>query len=93
MTGAALSRLEQLDLRHIRTSEAGDFAPWLSQEENLSLLADTIGIELEFEAQEKNVGRLWAGLIAEQTLGRAGCGGSLRVSPRVTFFEREGELQ
>lgn len=37
-------------------SEPGDFTPWLAQEENLAVLAQTIGLQLELEAQEKAVG-------------------------------------
>jgi hypothetical protein len=32
-----------------------DFTPWLSEEGNLELLGETIGIDLELEAQEKDV--------------------------------------
>ena len=56
LTAAALSRLERLDLRRAWSTEAGNFTPWLAQPENLSLLGDTIGIALELEAQEKDVG-------------------------------------
>src|SRR3982074_1518275 len=34
-------------------SESSHFTPWLAQEENLKLLGETIGIELEYESQEK----------------------------------------
>ncbi|WP_303841912.1 hypothetical protein [Selenomonas ruminantium] len=40
-----LSRLEEItDLRTVWPHEAIDFTPWLSQEDNISLLADAIGI-------------------------------------------------
>ena len=58
MKAAALGRLEKVDLREVFTTEAGGFTPWLAQEENLKLLGETIGIELELEAQEKEVGPL-----------------------------------
>ena len=37
-------------------SESSDFTPWLAQEENLARLGEEIGIELELEATEQNVG-------------------------------------
>ena len=40
-----LSRLEEItDLRTVWPHEAIDFTPWLSQEDNISLLVDAIGI-------------------------------------------------
>lgn len=62
-----LGRLEKVDLRTVWQSEAGDFTPWLGLEDNLSLLGDTIGIELELEAQEKSVGPFRADLLCKDT--------------------------
>ena len=56
MATPELSRLERVDLREVWAKEAGDFTPWLAGEDNLKLLGDTIGMELELEAQEKDVG-------------------------------------
>jgi hypothetical protein len=64
MTSVSLGRLEQVDLRQIWTSEAGDFTPWLAREDNLALLGETIGIDLELEAQEKNVGPFRADILS-----------------------------
>jgi hypothetical protein len=58
-----LGRLEPVELRKIFLSEAGDFTPWLAQEENLRLLGDTIGIDLQFEASEKDVGPFRADIL------------------------------
>jgi hypothetical protein len=60
-----LGRLEAVDPREIWKCEAGDFTPWLAQEENLGLLGDTIGIELELEAQEKDVGPFRADILCK----------------------------
>ena len=49
------------------SKEAGDFTPWLAQDKNLSLLGETIGLELELEAQEKNVGPFRADLLCKNT--------------------------
>lgn len=62
----ALGRLEQVDLRKVWSSEPGDFTPWLAQEENIALLADTLGMDLELEAQEKGVGPYRADIVCKQ---------------------------
>src|SRR3989339_1840861 len=64
---SALGRLEQVDLRNIWSSESEQFTPWLAQEENLKLLGNAIGIELELEAQEKNVGPFRADILCKDT--------------------------
>ena len=63
-----LSRLQKVDLREVWRSEAGDFTPWLAQEENIKLLGETIGIDLEVEAQEKKVGPFRADILCKDTL-------------------------
>ena len=62
-----LGRLEQVDLRTVWLSESGDFTPWLAEEPNISLLADTLGMDLEVEAQEKSVGPYRADIICKDT--------------------------
>lgn len=52
MKANSLGRLAKVDLREIFASEAGQFTPWLAQQENLALLGEAIGIELQLEAQE-----------------------------------------
>lgn len=65
-TPSPLGRLHKVDLRDIWTTEAGDFTPWLAQPENLSVLAEALGIEqLELEAQEKAVGPFRADLLCK----------------------------
>ena len=58
-----LSRLEEVELREIWPNEAQDFTPWLAEEENLTLLGETLGMELEFEGQELNVGDFRADIL------------------------------
>lgn len=62
-----LGRLEKVDLREVWTSEATNFTPWLAREENLRLLGETIGIELELESQEKQVGPFRADILCKDT--------------------------
>jgi len=54
-------------LREAWTSESGDFTPWLAREENLRLLGEVIGIDLEFAAQEKEVGPFRADILCKDT--------------------------
>ncbi|MDQ3817556.1 MAG: DUF4268 domain-containing protein [Acidobacteriota bacterium] len=67
MSTPTLGRLEKVDLRNAWPSESGSFTPWLAQAENLLLLGETINIELELEAQEKNVGPFRADILCRDT--------------------------
>ena len=46
-----------------QASEATDFTPWLAQPDNIVLLGETIGLELEVETIEKNVGPFRADIL------------------------------
>lgn len=65
MTGYPIGRLTRVELREIWTREATDFTPWLAREENLAILAETLGIDLELEAQEKAVGPFRADILCK----------------------------
>ncbi len=67
MNKPELGRLKKVDLRTAWLSEPGDFTPWLAEETNLRLLGETIGIELELEAQEQWVGPFRADLLCKDT--------------------------
>ena len=62
-----LSRLEEVGLREVWPDEAQDFTRWLAEEENLSLLGETLGLELEFEDQERSVGDFRADILCRNT--------------------------
>jgi len=62
-----LGRLKRVELRKAWENEALHFTPWLAQAENLKLLGDAIGIDLELEAQEKSVGPFSADLLCKDT--------------------------
>ena len=51
MTDCPLGRLTRVELRDIWTSEASDFTPWLAREENLQVLGEALGIDMELEAK------------------------------------------
>ncbi len=61
----SLGKLEHVGLREIWDSEDKDFTPWLAEESNLELLAETIGMELELEATEKEVGLFRADILCK----------------------------
>lgn len=58
-----LGRLDPVDLRLVWPREESDFTPWLAVEENLTLLADTLGMSLEFVARERAVGPFSADIV------------------------------
>ncbi|MCA9138084.1 MAG: DUF4268 domain-containing protein [Planctomycetales bacterium] len=62
-----LGRLHKVEIREIWQSEPGDFTPWLASDENIALLGETIGLDLEVEAQEKNVGPFRADILCKDT--------------------------
>lgn len=63
-----LSRLEEItDLRAIWTHEAQDFTPWLSQEENIALLADAVGLDITVDETESAVGDFNVDIFATET--------------------------
>ena len=60
-----LGRLIRVELRDIWISESSDFTPWLAREENLVVLGEALGIDLELEAQEKAVGPFRADILCK----------------------------
>jgi len=63
----ALGRLERVELRTVWIREDTDFTRWLAQPENLEVLGETLGIDLELEAQEKDVGPFRADILCKNT--------------------------
>lgn len=61
-----LGRLEKISLRHAWPDEAQNFTPWLAEDTNLALLGETLGIQLEVEAVEKQVGPFCADILAKE---------------------------
>ena len=56
-----------MELRKVWESEASDFTPWLANEENVQILGDSIAVDLEVEAQEKDVGPFRADILCKDT--------------------------
>jgi Domain of unknown function (DUF4268) len=67
MIDETLGKLEKVDLRYIWQSESTDFTPWLGRPDNLAVLAETIGMDLELEAQEKDVGPFRADILCKDS--------------------------
>lgn len=67
MTDKELGDLTPVELRDIWANEASDFTPWLAQEENLKRLSNTLGIDLQLEAQEKAVGPFSADILCKDS--------------------------
>ena len=63
-----LGRLKKIkNVRDIWDKEDRDFTPWLAEDENISLLGESIGLSLEVEAQEKSVGPFRADILCKDT--------------------------
>ena len=67
MTAIELSRLESVDLRNVWESEPGEFTPWLAKPENITLLGETLGLELVVESTEAGVGPYRADIVCRDT--------------------------
>lgn len=61
-----LGMLKPVELREAWKHEANDFTKWLAQEENLSLLADSLGFDLTLVQVEAQVGDFCADILAEE---------------------------
>lgn len=55
------------NVRNYWPREDTDFTPWLGSEENISILGDAIGLELEVLEQERNVGPFRADILCKNT--------------------------
>ena len=62
-----LGKIERIDdLRTIWKNEARDFTGWLAEDDNLALLSEAIGIDLELEERESSVGSFSVDLFASE---------------------------
>ena len=62
-----LKQLTPVELSEVWESEPQHFTPWLAKEKNLTLLGEALGMELELDAQEINVGGFRADLRCKNT--------------------------
>lgn len=63
-----LSKLEEIkDLRTVWSHEAVDFTRWLSEDDNIALLADAVGLEITLNERESSVGDFKVDIFATET--------------------------
>ncbi|MCR4316298.1 MAG: DUF4268 domain-containing protein [Planctomycetes bacterium] len=62
-----LNKFDKIRLREIWGNEASDFTPWLAEEENMALLSNEIGIEIEDAITEYSVGPFKVDIYAKET--------------------------
>ena len=61
-----IGKLERVELRDLWKHEEYDFSAWLAEEENLAMLANTIGIDMSLIEKESSVGGFSVDLYAEE---------------------------
>ena len=67
MTNPTLGRLQKVDIHEIWKNDSSHFTPWLAEPDNIKLLGDTIGMELQVDSVEKEVGRFYADILCKET--------------------------
>lgn len=65
-----LGKLKKIDLREAWKHEALDFTQWLAKDENLALLSEEIGVDINLIETEANVGSFNVDILAEDSNGR-----------------------
>ena len=60
-----LARVEKVDLRDQWKDEAKDFTPWLAEPENIEILSEAIGMDLEVIGKEEKVGSFSADILCK----------------------------
>ena len=65
MKEVVLGQIKKLNVRKIWASEAAHFTPWLANEENIVILGQSLGLELEVEQIEAKVGPYSADILAK----------------------------
>jgi hypothetical protein len=62
-----LDKLKRVELRDVWKGEANGFTPWLAKEENIRILSEEIGIDLEVQNHEEKVGPFRADILCKDT--------------------------
>ena len=62
-----LGKIERVeDLRKIWSNEARDFTVWLARDENLTMLGEAVGIDINLEERESPVGSFSVDLLLQR---------------------------
>jgi hypothetical protein len=61
---AHLGTIQNVNPREVWRDEAQDFTPWLASEDGLTLLSETLGLDLELDRTESRVGPFRADIVA-----------------------------
>ena len=64
-----LGKIEKVNVRSCWNSEEADFTPWLAKDENIQILADAIGIDLEVQGTQVSIGEYKADIVAQDDKG------------------------
>jgi len=64
-----LGRLEPAPLREAWQNETRQFTPWLAKPQNITLLGDAIGIQMDDVSEEKSVGPFRADILCKDASG------------------------
>lgn len=65
-----LGILQQVDIRSYWSNEERDFTPWLAKDENIQVLANEIGLDLDVEGTEQFIGSFKADILARDASDR-----------------------
>jgi len=63
----SFGKFEALEPRNYWNDEAKDFTPWLAKEENIAMVGDVLGLELEVQSTEESVGPFRADILCKET--------------------------
>ena len=60
-----LGKLESVEPRTVWSDEAKSFTPWLAKEENIHILGETVGVDLEVDDTEVSIGSFKADIVCK----------------------------
>ncbi len=65
-----LGKFEAVDIRSQWKNEEHDFTPWLARDDNIQILAEELGLDLDVEGTEVSIGSFKADIVATDGDGR-----------------------
>ena len=64
-----LGKIERIPVREHWKNEERDFTPWLAKDDNIQILSDEIGIDIEVQATEYSIGSYKADIVGQDSDG------------------------